>query len=445
MNFYSMLKKRQEEGNPVRVGLIGAGKFGTMYLSQVRKVPGVHLVGLCELNIPKAFASLKRTNWPDAQVNAKSLEEAFKTGKTCVLDSADELIASPFTEVIIDCTGLAELGIETSLKCIQHGKSIVNVNVEADILAGPVLAKRAREAGVVYSLAYGDQPAEICEMVDWARTAGFEVVCAGKGTRFQPKYHQSTPNTIWGYYGIPEEHAIKSGMNPKLFNSFLDGTKSAIEMSCVANCTGLLPPEDGLKFPACGADDLARLLKPKSAGGILDHSGMVEVVASEERDGRPVFRDLRFGIYVTLRGDSEYMQDCYKEYGMVTDETGEYTCLYRPNHMIGLELNISVASVGTRHEPTGSPAAFRADVAAVAKFDIPAGTVLDGEGGYYVYGEAVPAKRSVENGLLPLNFSAGKRVKRDIKAGEFLSLNDVEYDPNCLTMQVRREMAGMIE
>ena len=445
MNFYAMLQERKAKGNPVRVGLIGAGKFGTMYLAQVRKVPGVHLVGLAELNIPKAFASLKRTNWPDEQVNAKTLEEAFKTGKTCVLESADEMIASPFTEVIIDCTGLAELGLHTTLNCIQHGKHIVNVNVEADILAGPVLAKRAKAAGVVYSLAYGDQPAEICEMVDWARTAGFEVVCAGKGTRYQPQYHQSTPDTIWGYYGIPEEHAIKSGMNPKLFNSFLDGTKSAIEMACVSNCTGLLPPVDGLKFPPCGADHLPRILKPKSAGGILDHSGMVEVVASEERDGRPVFRDLRYGIYVTLRGDTEYMMDCFKEYGMVTDETGEYTCLYRPNHMIGLELNISVASIGTRHEPTGCPTAFHSDVAAVAKFDIPAGTILDGEGGYYVYGEAVPAKISLEKNMLPLNFSANKKVLRDIKAGEFLSYSDVEYDPNCLTVQLRKEMAEMVK
>ena len=445
MNFYTMLQDRLAKGKPVRVGLIGAGKFGTMYLAQVRKVPGVHLVGLAELNIPKAFASLKRTNWPAEQVNAKTLEEAFKTGKTCVLESADELISSPFTEVIIDCTGLAELGLHTTLNCVQHGKHIVNVNVEADILAGPVLAKRAKAAGVVYSLAYGDQPAEICEMVDWARTAGFEVVCAGKGTRYQPQYHQSTPDTIWGYYGIPEEHAIKSGMNPKLFNSFLDGTKSAIEMACVSNCTGLLPPVDGLKFPPCSADHLPRILKPKSDGGILDHSGMVEVVASEERDGRPVSRDLRYGIYVTLRGDSEYMMDCFKEYGMITDETGEYTCLYRPNHMIGLEMNISVASIGTRHEPTGCPTAFHSDVVAVAKFDIPAGTILDGEGGYYVYGEAVPAKTSLVGNMLPLNFSANKKVLRDIKAGEFLSYSDVEYDPNCLTVQLRKEMAEMTE
>ncbi len=443
MNLYTMLQQKQSQGAPLRVGIIGTGKFGTMYLSQVRKVPGVHLVGIAELNMPRAFDNLQRTLWPKEQVDAKTLEEAYNTGKTCVMDSGDDLIASPFTEIIIDCTGDPELGIKNTLRCCQYGKHIVNVNVESDALAGPLLAKRAAAAGIVYSLAYGDQPAMICEMVDWARAAGFEVVCAGKGTRFQPIYHQSTPDTIWGYYGISPENAAKGGMNPKVFNSFLDGTKSAIEMAAVSNATGLLPNSTGLLFPPCGADDLPRILKPKSAGGILEQSGMVEVVASEERDYRPVYRDLRFGIYITLKGDSEYMMNCYKEYGMVTDETGEYTCLYRPNHMIGLEMNLSVASVGVRREPTGCPRAFNADVVSVAKCDIPKGTILDGEGGYYVYGEVLPAKTSVEKGCLPLGFSGNKKVLRDIKAGEILTYDAIEYDSSCLTMEIRRELEAM--
>jgi predicted homoserine dehydrogenase-like protein len=445
MNLYHMLGELQAEGRPLRVGIIGTGKFGTMYLSQARKVHGIHLVGIAELNPQRAYDNLKTTLWPDEQVNAKTLEEAFNTGKTCVIESGDDLIASPFTQIIIDCTGNPEMGIHYTLQCCRHKKHIVNVNVEADALAGPMLAKRAREAGIVYSLAYGDQPAMICDMVDWARTAGFEVVCAGKGTRFQPRYHQSTPDTIWQHYGISPEDAKRGGMNPKVFNSFLDGTKSAIEMAAVSNATGLLPNADGLLFPACGADDLPRLLKPRADGGVLAHSGMVEVIASEERDGRPVFRDLRFGIFVTLTGDSRYMEACYREYGMATDETGKYTCLYRPYHMIGLETNISVASVGVRGEPTGFPRDFNADVVSVAKFDIPADTVLDGEGGYYVYGKVIPAGLSVKNGCLPLGFSGGKKVKRDIRAGEIIPYEAVEYDENCLTMRIRRELETMAQ
>jgi len=438
-----MLQERQEQGNPLRVGMIGAGKFGCMYLSQVRKIPGIHLVGIADLRVANAYANLKLTLWPDERVDAKTLEEARKTGKTCVIESAEDLIASPFIDIIIDGTGDPELGIKFTLLCCKHGKHIVNVNVEADALAGPVLAKRAKEAGVIYSLAYGDQPAEIVEMVDWARATGFEVVCAGKGTRYQPQYHQSTPDTIWGYYGITPENAKKGGMNPKVFNSFLDGTKSAIEMAAVSNATGLMPSVNGLGFPACGADHLPHILKPKADGGTLDHMGMVEVIASEERDGRPVFRDLRFGVFVTITGDSEYMQNCYKEYGMVTDQTGKYACLYRPYHMIGLELNLSVASVGARNEPTGCPTAFNADVVSVAKFDIPAGTILDGEGGYYVYGKVLPAKISTQNKYLPLGFSGDKKVLRNIKAGEILTYDSVQYDNNCLTMQIRRELEAM--
>ena len=445
MNLYEMLRERQARNEPIRVGIIGTGKFGCMYLAQVRKVPGVHLVGIAELNIPRAFENLKRTLWPDERVNAKTLEEAWKTGKTCVMGDAGEMIASPFVEIIIECTGNPELGIKHALMCCEHGKHIVNVNVESDALAGLVLARRAKEAGVVYSMAYGDQPAEICEMVDWAKTSGFEVVCAGKGTRFQPHYHQSTPDTIWGYYGISAEDAQKGGMNPKMFNSFLDGTKSSIEMAAVSNATGLSANPSGLQFPACGVDHLPWLLKPEADGGILPCSGMVEVIASEERDGRPVFRDLRFGIYVVLTGDSEYMRNCYKEYGMATDQSGKYACLYRPYHMIGLELNISVASIGVRGEPTGFPRMFKTDVVSVAKCDIPAGTVLDGEGGYYVYGDVMPAKLSVEGGCLPLGFSGDKKTLRDIRAGEKLTYDMIEFDPGCLTMRVRRELEAMAE
>jgi predicted homoserine dehydrogenase-like protein len=196
-----------------------------------------------------------------------------------------------------------EAGIAHALACIRAGKHVVMVNVEADALAGPLLARRAREAGVVYSLAYGDQPALICELVDWARACGFEVVCAGKGTKYLPSYHQSTPETVWEHFGISPAEAARAGMNPKMFNSFVDGTKSAIEMGAVSNATGLLPPPDGLLFPPAGAEELQTILRPRAVGGVIERSGMVEVVSSLQRDGGPVERDLRWGVYVVFRGD----------------------------------------------------------------------------------------------------------------------------------------------
>ena len=314
------------------------------------------------------------------------------------------------------------------------------VNVEADALAGPLLARRAAEAGIVYSLAYGDQPALICEQVDWARACGFTVVAAGKGTKYLPVYHQSTPDTVWSHYGFTEEQLAKGDFNAKMFNSFLDGTKSAIEMAAVANATGLVPPKDGLRFPPCGADDLPRILKPRAAGGLLDEAGQVEVVSSLERDGRPVFRDLRWGVYVTFTTENSYSARCFREYGVITDESGRYSALYRPAHLIGLELGISVASVVLRNEPTGAARGFTGDVAATAKRDLLPGETLDGEGGFTVYGTLLPARRSVASGRLPIGLAHGVKVNKPIAAGEIITWGDVAANGQDETVKFRLEM-----
>jgi predicted homoserine dehydrogenase-like protein len=308
-----------------------------------------------------------------------------------------------------------------------------------------LLARKAAEAGIVYSLAYGDQPALICEMVDWARASGFEVIAAGKGTKYLSSYHQSTPATVWSHYGISESDAKLGGMNAQMFNSFLDGTKSAIEMAAVSNATGLLPASDGLQFPPCGVDDLARVLRPRSSGGVLAHRGQVEVISSLERDGRPVFRDLRWGVYVTMAGDSEYVRRCFKEYGLVTDPSGEFTSMYKPFHLIGLELGISIASVGLRAEPTGAPIAWHADVVATAKRDLKVGERLDGEGGFTVFGRLMPASDSLRLGGLPLGLAHGIKLKRAVQAGAPLRWSDVQIDVKDPSVRFRRLMETSFE
>jgi predicted homoserine dehydrogenase-like protein len=313
------------------------------------------------------------------------------------------------------------------------------VNVEADALAGPLLKRRADEAGIVYTLAYGDQPALICEMVDWARAAGFSVVAAGKGTKYLPSYHASTPETVWQHYGLTPEEAERGGMNAQMFNSFLDGTKSAIEMASVANATGLSAPH-GLRFPPVGVDDLARILKPRSDGGILDVRGQVEVISSVERDTRPVFRDLRWGVYVTFAADSDYVARCFKEYGLLTDPSGQYSSMYKPYHLIGLELGISVASAGVRHEATGAPVCWNGDVVATAKRDLAAGEMLDGEGGFTVYGKLLPARESLTVGGLPLGLAHGVKLVRAVTAGAVVGWNDVAFDAHSPAVKFRREM-----
>jgi predicted homoserine dehydrogenase-like protein len=428
MNLYAKLVERERAGSPLRVGLIGAGKFGSMYLSQARRTPGMRLTTVADLDPARARKALQQVGWTDAELAQVSF-----------VASGAELIASDRVEIVIDATGSPAAGIAHVLACCQHRKHVVMVNVEADALAGPLLARKAAEAGIVYSLAYGDQPALICEMVDWARAAGFEVIAAGKGTKYLPEYHASTPDTVWRHYGLTAEDARIGGLNAQMFNSFLDGTKSAIEMAAVSNATGLAAPE-GLSFPPCGVDDLARVLRPRADGGMLAHRGQVEVVSSLERDSRPVFRDLRWGVYVTFAGGSEYVERCFKEYGLVTDPSGKYSAMYKPYHLIGLELGVSVASVGLRREPTGAPVAFSADVVATAKRDLAPGEMLDGEGGFTVYGKLRPAAQSLREGGLPLGLAHKVRLRNAVAAGQPVRWDDVEIDASLPAVQFRREM-----
>ncbi len=436
----SLLAARAEAGRPLRIGLIGAGKFGTMFLAQARRVPGLHVLGIADLAPERARGALLRAGWPEARFAAASLAEALATGATYVGDDASALIAADGLDLVVEATGVPAAGVAHCLLAIDYGRHIVMVNVEADALAGPILARRAAEAGLVYSLAYGDQPALIAELVEWARAAGFEVVCAGKGTKYLPIYHQSTPDTVWTHYGFSPEQVARGGFNPQMFNSFLDGTKSAIEMAAVANACGLTPQPEGLRFPPCGVDDLPHICRPAAEGGQLAHAGTVEVVSSLERDGRPVYRDLRWGVYVTFAAPDEYVRQCFAEYGLLTDASGRYTALYRPYHLIGLELTVSVLRVGLRGEPTGRPAAFRGDVAAVAKRDLAAGEHLDGEGGYTVYGALVPAASALQRGLLPIGLAHGLTLRHAIPAGQALCWDDVSYEPTNPTVRMRRLM-----
>ncbi|AWB22241.1 flagellar biosynthesis protein FlgA [Methylobacterium currus] len=440
MSLYHKLAARAEAGHPVRIGVIGAGKFGSMFLSQAPRTPGLHVVGIADLDPQRAKAALARVGWPAERSEARSIAEAMRQGTTFLTDDAEALIAADGIEVIVEATGHPGAGIRHALACCRHRRHIVMVNVEADALAGPLIARRAAEAGIVYSFAYGDQPALIAEIVDWARTAGFRVVCAGKGTKYLPVYHASTPDTVWGHYGFTEAQVAGGDFNPQMFNSFLDGTKSALEMAAVANACDLTPPPAGLAFPACGVDDLPTLLRPESAGGILPVDGTVEVVSSLERDGRPVFRDLRWGVYATFEAPSDYVRKCFSEYGLKTDPSGRYSAMYKPYHLIGLELGLSVASIAVRGEPTGATRGFSGDVVATAKRDLEAGERLDGEGGYTVYGRLMPAADSLKAGGLPIGLAHGLTLTRPVAAGRPVSWDDVSFSADDPAIRFRREM-----
>jgi predicted homoserine dehydrogenase-like protein len=428
MNLYRLLQQRAAQGKPVRVGLIGAGKFGSMFLSQVPTTPGLEVAAIADLSPDRARQACRNVGWTEDHIAA-----------TRFTDDADAMIASPEVEVVVEATGHAPAGIAHARRAIREGKHIVMVNVEADVLAGPLLARQAVSAGVVYSLAYGDQPALIAELVDWARACGFPVIAAGKGTKYMPEYHASTPDTVWGHYGLTQEQAKLGGMNPQMFNSFLDGTKSGIEMAAVANATGLTPPPDGLAFPPVGRHEMAEKLRPGNTGA-LHHSGQVEVISSVHRDGSPVKDDLRWGVFVVFEAPNDYARRCFQEYGVVTDSSGRVSALYRPFHLIGLELNVSILSAVLRKEPTGSPTGFRGDVVSTAKRDLRAGEMLDGEGGACVWGKLMTAADSLRQGGLPIGLANRVPLIRDVRLGQPVTWDDVRIDTADEAYKYRRAM-----
>ncbi len=443
MSLHQQLLKRAAEGKPIRVGLIGAGKFGSMYLSQVPTTPGIHLVGIADLNPAAARTNLARVGWKPEQTTATSLEDALKKGHTHVGDDWRALVKHPAIDVIVECTGHPIAAVDHCLEAFAHGKHVVNVTVEADAFCGPLLAKRAAQAGVVYSLAYGDQPAMICDLVDWARTCGFPVVAAGRGHKWLPHFCESTPETVWGNYGLTPEQAARGGLNPKMFNSFLDGSKPSIESTAVSNATGLAVPSNGLLYPPASVEDIPYVTRPKSEGGVLEKKGMVEVISSLEADGRKIPYDIRMGVWVTVEAETEYIKNCFEEYNAHTDPSGRYFTLYKRWHLIGLEVGMSVASVALRREPTGVAIGWNADVVATAKRDLQPGEMLDGEGGYTVWGKLLPADTSMRMGGLPLGLAHDIKVVRPVKKGQSLSWADVAIDTSTRAYAIRKELEAL--
>ncbi len=443
MSLHRQLQQRAAEGRPLRVGLIGAGKFGSMYLAQVPRTPGVHLAAIADLNLEAACRNLARVGWAAERVQAASIDAALKDGSTHVGDDWQALVRHPAIDVVVECTGHPIAAVDHCLEAFAQGKHVVNVTVEADAFCGPLLAKKAAEAGVLYSLAFGDQPALICDLVDWARTCGFPVVAAGRGHKWLPHFSQSTPETVWGYYGLTPEQAARGGLNPKMFNSFLDGSKPSIESSAVSNATGLAVPSNGLLYPPASVEDIPFVTRPKSEGGVLEKKGMVEVISCLEPDGRQIPYDIRMGVWVTVEAETEYIKNCFEEYKAHTDPSGRYFTLYKRWHLIGLEVGYSVASLALRREPTGVAAQWNADVVATAKRDLRAGEVLDGEGGYTVWGKLLPAAKSRALGGLPLGLAHDVKLVRPVAQGQCVTWGDVAIDTGTRAYKLRREMEAL--
>jgi len=442
MNLHKLLTDREASGRPIRIGLIGAGRFGTMYLAQARNIPGVHVVAIADINTERARGALTLVGWP-AEAFVDDIETAIASRATTIVGDASALFDADL-DVIVEATGNPIVGINHALAAIESGKHIIMVTVEADALAGPALAKRAEAAGVVYSLAYGDQPALIWELVDWARTSGFDVVCAGKGAKYLEHYHEMNPDNVWENWEFSKELTDSGQLNPNMHTSFRDGTKAAIEMAAVANAAGLRPSDEGLTFTPGDVEEIATICRPSDVGGVLAHEGSVDVMSSVTRAGDWIPHNTQEGVFVVVKATNEYVASCFDEYPWHPDPTKQYAALYRPYHYVGLELNVSIANAALRGVATGSPIGFYADVVAAAKKDLTTGEFLDGEGGFTVWGKLVSADKSVAEGLLPVAMAHHVELVNDVPKGGIVRWDDVIIDDSLATaITLRRETEAL--
>ena len=430
MYLHSKLKNRSK---PIRIGFIGCGKFVSMFLAQYNQLEKIQIDSIVDVNIEKA-----KKNCLNSGLNEKTISNINFT------NSLDNTLERDI-EIYIEATGNPIIGTVHATKIINNKKHIILVNVEADVTCGKFLSDLANKNNVVCSMAYGDQPSLIMEQIEWARLNGFQVICAGKGTKYHPTFEYSTPETVWDHYGLTKERAEKeSGMNPKMFNSFLCGDKSAIEMCAVSNAADLKCPKDGLTFPPVGVYDIAKKLIPKDEGGLIDHSGQVEVISSIDLDKNEIENDLRWGVYIVIKAQNEYVKNCFKDYGMVTDSSGNYSAIWRPYHYIGLELAQSIYSISLDLKPTGFTKNYNSDVGAVAKKDLKAGEKLDGEGGFCARGKLISSQKSKEDGILPLGLTDNAIVKRNIKKDELIKLSDVDLDLPKEVLEAREYQYNLI-
>lgn len=440
MSLHHQLQVRQSSKNPIRIGVIGAGKFGSMFLSQAAIIPGIHVVGIADLNVAQARSNLANSHWPEEKYSASSFDDALKQGSTFVGDSVEALVAHPLIDIIVEATGNPIVASDHILMAFANGKHVISATVELDSFAGLAVAREAKKAGVIYSMAYGDQPAMTCELVDWARTCGFKVAAAGRGHKWHPDFRFSTPETVWDNWGLTLEQVEAGRLNPKMFNSFLDGTKPAIESAAIANACGLHVPSQGLTYPLGSIDDIPMLMRPHEHGGMLEQSGTVEVINGLREDGSEFDYNIRMGVFVVVEAETDYQRKCFAEYKVQTDDTGRYMCLYKRWHLIGLELGMSVANVALRGEATGVAQDFIGDVVAVSKRDLAAGEILDGEGGYTVAGQLRPSVTSLSHKMLPLGLTGGLKMRNDVKADTILTYDDVELDENLSAVKLRRSL-----
>lgn len=422
MSLYEKLLERAEAGRPVTLGVVGAGQMGTGLVSQLTPLPWFDVAGVADIDLDRARASYRSAGVPDDQLVAvddlAAAERARAAGRRIVTRSAELLAHLPDNEAIVDATGVPEVGAIVAEAAIRGGRHVVMLNVEADVTVGRALKQLADQAGVIYSTSAGDEYAPAKELVEFARALGFGVVCAGKGKN-NPLDRTATPDT-------QAERAKAIGANPWMLAGFVDGTKTAVEMTCLANATGLVPDTRGMHGPKGSVADLPKLFRPAAEGGILGRTGVVDYAIG-----------VAPGVFCVIESDSEIVAEEMRYLGM---GEGRYWVLFRPYHLTSLETAITVATAAIYHEATIAPGPKPiAEAIAMAKRDLKAGERLDKMGGWMHYALAEGAEIAAEEDLLPAGLAEGGVLTADVRMGEPIHRSRVELDDTTALYRLRMQ------
>ncbi|TFH36196.1 MAG: flagellar biosynthesis protein FlgA [Anaerolineales bacterium] len=418
MSMRDDLIEYEQNNGPIRVGLIGAGQMGTGLMSQMEKMDGMQVVAVADVIPNRAEAayveaSVEKSLVRSVESSLSEAELAVQEGLRIATRSFDMMIEMASLDVIVEATGIPEIGAIACQAAILSGKHVVNMNVETDATIGYYLAELGRAAGVVYTLAAGDEPGAIKEIYDFADALGFEIVCVGKGKN-NPLDRSANPDKL-------AEQARQKNMSAKMLASFVDGTKTMVEMTSAGNATGFAPEIRGAHGPKCSVADLPKLFVPKADGGILEGKLAVDYAIGPAP-----------GVFVIITTDQPKIIADLRYLGL--NGHGDYWSLYRPYHLANLETPISIARAVLYDEETiATHKPPVAETITAAKKDLKPGDVIDGLGGFSVYGMIEKAEVAKAENLLPLGLAPGAKVRKNIKTGEALTYEDVEID-NSLTI-----------
>ena len=443
--FSQVLAQRHAENNPIRVGIIGAGKFGAGMAAQISQMKGMVASVIADLDIERAKNAYKISNIPDDAVqvveSVEALNEAIHAGKRVVTNNGLLITQADLVDGVVEITGVPNVGAKIAYEAIQNKKHVVMVTVEADVTVGSILRRMADKAGVVYTAVDGDQPGATMNLVDWARTLGFEIVAAGRGTTFFHDDRAGIPDTVPERFGFSEELIARRTINFKMFNSFRDGSKAQIEMTALANMAGLVPDIRGMHEPSVNLADIPQQFSLKEEGGLLSRYGVVELANSIADDGKTHLPDpIKMGVFAVVRTEHQFTQEDLIEYNVHPGGNGNNFLLYRPYHLVAVTAPISVLKAVIYNQPTGSPLPTpTAETITVAKRDLKAGEILDGSGGYTVNGLCEKATIARAENLLPLGLSDNARLKQDVPKGAAITYDMVDAMTDSFIYKLRQQ------